>query len=245
MSKEFTRKPIGNFFIIKELQIRLIMKIVFSVVIATITCLLILLAIYLLRYQSILLYQMDGITGKLTKEHIIFLLLPSLAVSAVVNILLAIGIGMYASRKYALPIYKLEQWAKLVQEGHLTATIQFREKAEFETLTSHCNSLTDALNKKFASINEQLLLMPVEQKKQPQIKAIEQIMSTIELESTPTISSRSSRRKPRRSSSSFRRVSQAIRCGSLNRRTGPSLPYKMPPQCTRSSYRRVSRPAAP
>ncbi|HEX2955474.1 MAG TPA: hypothetical protein VHO70_01510, partial [Chitinispirillaceae bacterium] len=103
MESKVSRKPIGNFFIKKALQIRLIMKIVTSALIATVVTSGSLILIYFIKYQTIIVYQLDKLTQELSREHLIFLILPTLLFSAIVNILISFGVGLYASRKYAVP----------------------------------------------------------------------------------------------------------------------------------------------
>ena len=103
MTEQFHRKPLSNFFIKRSLQIRLIIKIVIAALLATIICSCTLLIVYYLRYNSVLLYTMDQLTN-LNKENIIFIILPSLLLSSLVNFIVAVCLGLYASRKYAVPI---------------------------------------------------------------------------------------------------------------------------------------------
>ncbi len=154
--KSFTRRPIGNFFIKKDLQIRLMVKIMLTVLITTLVCVGSLLLVFWHSYSSDLFYQLD-LDGELTKHSIVGVLLPSLLISAFVNILLGFGVGLYASRKYAVPIYKLEQWALLLKNGHLTAKLRFREKEEMQELSHHCNLLAEDLRGRFARIRDHLV----------------------------------------------------------------------------------------
>jgi nitrogen fixation/metabolism regulation signal transduction histidine kinase len=90
--------------------------------------------------------------GELKKESILFLLLPAILVSAIVNIIVGAIVGLYASRKYAVPIYKLEQWVALLRQGNMTAQLRFREKEEMKELSQNCNMLCDELRQKFVRI---------------------------------------------------------------------------------------------
>jgi methyl-accepting chemotaxis protein len=181
MQQAFIRKPIGNFFIKKSLQMRLIAKIVGVVLFSTIVCVLSLLLIFYVRYKSSIFYHMD-LDGNLTKQYIVSLLMPSLLVSAVVNILVGLGVGMYASRKYAVPIYKLEQWATLLLNGHLNAKLIFREKEEMKELSDHCNALSDTVRKRFAEIKKQVIAYKENKKPCEEIEAIEKTISDLELQ---------------------------------------------------------------
>jgi hypothetical protein len=175
------RRYVGNFFIKRSLQIRLIIKIVVAAILATIICSCTLLLVYYLKYNSVLLYQMDQLTN-LTKENIIFIILPSLLISSFVNFIVAACLGLYASRKYAVPIYKLEQWAKMIRQGKINAKIQFREREEMKELSDDCNNLTSDLREKFVTIKKQTLLLKDKIKDSPEIDAIEKALSSLQLE---------------------------------------------------------------
>lgn len=179
--KAFVRRPIGNFFIKRELQLRLIAKIVLTVLITTVICVASLLFVFYLRYKTILLYQMS-IEGELSKEHIVDVLLPSLLISGIVNILLGIGVGLYASRKYAVPIYKLEQWAMLLKNGHLTAKLRFREKEEMKELSDHCNLLGEEMRSRFARVGELVGRLREKVDGTEEIDEIEKALADLELQ---------------------------------------------------------------
>src|SRR4030042_1578517 len=112
MKKKAIRKPVANFFIKRDLQIRLIKKIVAAVLISTVVCMATLLLTYLAKYKSAAFYRVTFNIGASigNRENIISIIFPSLLISSIVNLFIAIGIGLYASRKYAVPIFKLEQW---------------------------------------------------------------------------------------------------------------------------------------
>ena len=156
-------------------------KIVFTVLFATVISSGTLLLVYYLKYKSVLLYQMDQMTN-LTKENIIFIILPSLLISALVNFILAGGIGLYSSRKYAVPIYKLEHWARLLREGKITAKIRFREKEEMKELTDYCNDLSMDLLKKLLEIKKQVGLIKNPGNSSEELQKIQQVLSTFELD---------------------------------------------------------------
>jgi methyl-accepting chemotaxis protein len=181
MTEQFHRKPLSNFFIKRSLQIRLIIKIVIAALLATIICSCTLLIVYYLRYNSVLLYTMDQLTN-LNKENIIFIILPSLLISSLVNFIVAVCIGLYASRKYAVPIYKLEQWARMIRQGKISAQIRFREREEMKELSDDCNELTSGLRLKFCEIKKQALALKEKVKDSEELKKIEDVLATLELE---------------------------------------------------------------
>lgn len=195
MQEEHIRKPISNFFIKKELQIRLIKKIVVAVLIATIVSVATLLLTYLVKYKSTVIYQVtfetvesagddDQTSASISdREKITSLILPSLIISGIINIMIAIFIGLYASRKYAVPVFKLEQWAKLLNQGHMSAQLRFREKEEMNELSDSCNKLSDGLRSKFNQI-EKLTKELKEMEKSPDVvKKIQDILDTVEFKS--------------------------------------------------------------
>ena len=192
MAEEHTRKPISNFFIKKELQIRLIKKIVVAVLIATIVSVTTLLLTYLVKYKSTVIYQVtfemmessgdaDESGASISdREKITSLILPSIVISGIINIVIAFFIGLYASRKYAVPIFKLEQWAKLLYEGQMSAQLRLREKEEMRDLSSSCNKLGEEIKNKFNQI-EKLTKELKEMEKNPEIvRKIEDILDTVE-----------------------------------------------------------------
>ena len=195
MKKEYSRKPISNFFIKKELQIRLIKRIVAAVLIATIVSVATLLLTYLVKYKSTVIYQVTFETVDSSseseeagasisdREKITSLILPSILISGIINILIAIGIGLYASRKYAVPIFKLEQWVKLLLEGQMAAKLRFREKEEMKELCDSCNELSDELRNKFDQISKYTNELSKDEKGSEVAKKIQDVLDSMELKS--------------------------------------------------------------
>jgi methyl-accepting chemotaxis protein len=188
MPELFHRKPVSNFFIKRSLQLRLIGKIVVAVIISTLVCVASLLATYYVIYQSVSYYgvTLDTQTHFSTisePKNIIYLILPSLAVSVALNIVVAFFIGLYASRKYAVPIYKLEQWARMIRQGRISAQIRFRESEEMKELSDDCNELTSDLRTKFCEIKKQTAALRARAGDSEEVKRIETVLATLELES--------------------------------------------------------------
>jgi hypothetical protein len=183
MTTQTARKPLANFFVKKALQIRLIVKIVIAVIVATVISSGTLLLVYYMTYKNLLLYQMDRLAN-LTKESIVFIILPSLLISALVNFLMAVGIGLYASRKYAVPVYKLENWARLLKDGRITAKIQFREKEELRELADQCNMLSADLLKKLTEIKKHTDTLSETGKDGEALKKTREILSTFDLDAS-------------------------------------------------------------
>lgn len=185
MKKSFVRKPIGNFFVLKDLQVRLIVRIVIAGVISTIVAAGTLLVTYLLKYNSISFWAVNlGQNADIADrgENIVYIILPSLAISTLVNIVVTACIGLYASRKYAVPIYKLEQWAILLRKGNLNAKLRFREKEELKVLSNHCNVLADDLRTRFQEIKKHVASLHEAGIKNDDVTAIEGVLSAMDLD---------------------------------------------------------------
>lgn len=183
MVEHFHRKPLGNFFIMRLLQLRLILKIVIAVLIATATFAATLLVMYHFNYTDKAFYQVDLFKAHIgDRLNIVSIILPSLIVSGIVNIILAFLVGLYASRKYAVPIYKLEQWARMIRHGKISAQIQFREREEMKDLSDECNNLTSDLRTKFCEIKKQTAALKEKMKDSEELKNIETVLATLELD---------------------------------------------------------------
>ncbi len=185
MTKAVTRRPIGNFFIKKSLQLRMIKNILLSALVSTVVASSTLFLVYFWRFKTTVVYQLDKATQDLTRENILYIILPALIISALISLLLAFGIGLYSSRKYAVPIYKIEKWLSLLRQGKLGATLQFREKEEMKDLSDKCNSLGVELQKTFHEIRAKVQHMK-DQNIAPEIAVdIDKIINRMEFESDP------------------------------------------------------------
>ena len=186
MSEKYPRKPVGNFFIKKDLQLRLIAKIVLSVLLATAVFAATMLLTYHISYSSAAFYQVS--LAKDSPEigerlEIVSMILPSMLISAVVNVLRAVFVGLYASRKYAVPIYKLEKWASLLLDGKLTAKLRFREQEEMKELSDKCNQCTDQIRERLLEIRKQASALGKEGVSSAPLKRIQEIINALELDS--------------------------------------------------------------
>ena len=153
----YQRRPVKNFFIKKDLQIRLIFKILISVIFTAIITTAVMAAVYYYKSGSGYFYFMSNdLMEDLQRQSILKTILPSLLIAEFVSIVLGFSIGLFSSRKFALPVYKIEQWLDKIIKGEFGTKIFFREKEEFKEMTYKCNLLSDSLVKKFSSINEQL-----------------------------------------------------------------------------------------
>lgn len=182
MESRTGRNPVAHFFVKKALQAGLVTRVLIAAIVATLISVGTIVFVYYVQHRSTLLYELDQ-SANLTKESIIVLILPSLAISIIVNILLALFIGLYASRKYAVPVYKLEQWAKLVRAGKLNATLRFREHAQMQDLTDQFNSLTTDLREKFVEVKKLVARLKNTDRSDEQVERIDEMLSKMDLTS--------------------------------------------------------------
>lgn len=185
MAEKINRKPISNFFIKRSLQMRLITKIVVAALTSTILSSGTLILVYFLKYKTVIVYQLDKFTQELSREHIVYLILPTLLISSIVSILVSFGVGLYASRKYAVPVYKLEKWVSLLRIGKMSAQLRFREKEEMAELSTTCNLLSSEIREKFVKIRNQMELLKQSSPDSPIALEIEKVLSGLELETVP------------------------------------------------------------
>ncbi len=152
------RHPLKNFFIKKDMQMRLILKILLAVVIASVITTAVLALVYYIKSGSGYFYFMsNNLMDDLQRQSILKTILPSLLIAEAVSVVLGAAIGFFASRKYALPIFKIEQWLDRVISGEHDARMFFREKEEFEDITSKCNILSEHLVSTFSELRNQIV----------------------------------------------------------------------------------------
>lgn len=156
-AETFKRRPIKNFFVKKELQLDYIRKIVGVVVLTAAISLVVLAAVYYFKSGSGYFYFVSkDLLGDLTRQSILETILPSLIIAEIISVIMGVFIGFASSRKFAIPVYKIENWTDELMKGNYQSRIIFREKDEFETLCSRCNSLSEQLQSQFSFTAEKL-----------------------------------------------------------------------------------------
>jgi methyl-accepting chemotaxis protein len=142
-----------NFFIKKSMQIKIIMKIVFIILITALLTTVTVSLVYNSKSQNGSFYYMSNDTKQdLELKNILEVILPSVIGAQLVTLFIGLGIGLFSSRKIAVPIYKFEKWVSQLKTGNLLTRIEFREKSEMEDLTHECNSLADYFRDRFMEI---------------------------------------------------------------------------------------------
>lgn len=157
MATKSVRRPLGNFFIKKTLQVNIIFTILFIVFLTSFFTTLILSFIYHTKSQGGDFYFMsDNIMKDLELASLLKTVLPALIAAQIVSLFISLAIGMFSSRKVAVPVYKLEKWAQQIREGKLKTRLGFRENNQMKELTIHCNALTENYQQLFTTIENSL-----------------------------------------------------------------------------------------
>jgi len=177
------RKPVGNFFIKKSLQLRLIVNVLAVSVVSSVVSAGTLFLVYRYMFNTTVLYIFDHNTNNLQPDKSIAeLVLPTLIISSVVGLILAFGIGLYASRKYAVPVFKIEQWASQLLNGDLTSVLKFREQEEMRDLSKKCNELGAMFREIMVDIQKDVKALRDAGVKGPELEAIAEKLGRLELE---------------------------------------------------------------
>jgi signal transduction histidine kinase len=141
-----------------------------------------LLLVYFYKYDTTVLYMFNEFNNVLQKESIVRLILPTLVISSLVGLALAFGIGLYASRKYAVPVFKIEQWASKLLSGKLTEALKFREKEEMKDLSDKCNELGEMFRLEMAGIRKDVKALQDAGVKNREVAAIADRLGKLELD---------------------------------------------------------------
>jgi methyl-accepting chemotaxis protein len=170
MSDQNIRQPVRNFFIKKSMQIKIIAKILFIILITALFTTVTVSLVYNSKSQGGSFYYMSNDTKQdLELKNILEVILPSVIGAQLITLFIGLGIGLFSSRKIAVPIYKFEKWVSQLKTGNLNTRIEFREKAEMEDLTHECNTLADFYRKKFLAIDEAVSAIEGHQSLPPEI----------------------------------------------------------------------------
>jgi len=160
---------------------RLIVNVMTASIVSSIVAAGTLLLVYFYKYDTTVIYMFDEFSNVLRKESIVSLILPSLVISSAVGLILAFGIGLYASRKYAVPVFKIEQWASNLLNGKMTATLAFREKEEMKDLSDKCNELGAMFREVMVGIRRDVKALQDAGVNNPEVAAIADSLGKMEL----------------------------------------------------------------
>lgn len=186
MNDQNTRHPFKNFFIKRSIQFKITGQILLTFLISA----LLTLTFFICLYNSVskkgsFYYMSNDIMQDLQLKSMLGIILPPIITVELIAIIISFGIGLYSSRKIAVPIYKIEKWAARLKNGKLNTTLAFREENSFKELTIQCNGVTEFYRKIFSKIrdhNNNITQKPND----PSVimthtHAIEQLLTKIEL----------------------------------------------------------------
>jgi methyl-accepting chemotaxis protein len=153
-AKSFTRKPLRNFIFLPKVQWP---QIVGNMALAGFTALgtgAAILYLYHREFGESSIYVMDrsSILFPLDRRGLLDLLLPAVGATTLMGMFLGWLMAFGASRRIALPIYKVEQWARRISSGDLHVRVGFRKADHLDELANACNGALDKVREDFLEI---------------------------------------------------------------------------------------------
>ncbi len=143
---EIKRRRVANFLIKPGLQVKFAILFVVYVFLVSLVSLT---AIFLIVRLDI-----DGLEGLRTALYYLKVTYPGFWVAASVSIIAGFVVGISASRKVALPVYKVEQWSKVLKSGNLNARLGMRESDFWGEMAETCNTFTTELRERIESLRK-------------------------------------------------------------------------------------------
>ncbi|NLL11986.1 MAG: hypothetical protein GX267_01140 [Fibrobacter sp.] len=154
MTEKNFRHPLRNFFIKRTVQIKIVMQIILTTLIAGAITLSILILIYNSKAHAGSFYYMSNdVMQDLELKNILGIILTPIITVEFVAILVSFVIGLFSSRKVAVPIYKIEKWAADLSKGKLNTELSFREEDHLTDFSEKCNAATEFYRKNLTKIN--------------------------------------------------------------------------------------------
>ena len=157
MQEKQSRHRFKNFFLKKSIQLRIITGILFTVLLSGLLIISLLAITYNKKAQEGNFYYMtnnDDDMQNLELDSILKIVLFPIIAVEIVAIIIAFGIGLFSSRKVAVPLYKIEKWAMRLKNGKLNTTLAFREENAMKDLTIQCNGVTEFFRSLCGDIRE-------------------------------------------------------------------------------------------
>jgi methyl-accepting chemotaxis protein len=110
--------------------------------------------LYQREFGDTAIYVMDHNSAfyPLDRRGLLTMLLPAIAAMSVTGILMGWLLTLGASRRIALPVYKVTQWARRVSEGDLHVRLGFRKGDGLDGLAETCNAALDTMRSSLGEI---------------------------------------------------------------------------------------------
>jgi len=155
MPQTNARQPFKHFFIKKSLQLKIIYEILFVALLSAALTTAAITILYNSKSRTGSFYYMSNDTRQdLELKNVLEFVLPSVVGAQIFSIVIGLGIGLFSSRKMAVPIYKFEKWVSQLKSGNLNTQISFRENEEMRDLTAECNALARYYKDVFGDIGK-------------------------------------------------------------------------------------------
>ncbi len=182
MAQKNERQPFRHFFIKRSIQLKIIFEILFVVLLSAVITTVALTLVYNSKSHNGSFYYMSNDTREdLELKNILEFVLPSVVGAQVFSIVIGLGIGLFSSRKMAVPIYKFEKWVSQLRNGNLNTKISFRENEEMKDLTAECNALASYYRDVFEKIGTAVDALEKETGTNPEIaEQVKQLRKTLE-----------------------------------------------------------------
>lgn len=160
MPETTVRRPVSNFLIKRSFQLKIILKILIVMIVTGAVTTVLLAWYYNAKSSSGSFYYMSNdLMRDLEPTSILGIILSTLLVAQAVSFVVAFMIGLFTSRKAAIPIYKIEKWASQLRGGNLNIRLAFREHEEMADLTRECNAATDYYRRTLSELRAVTLAM--------------------------------------------------------------------------------------
>jgi methyl-accepting chemotaxis protein len=154
MTQKNVRQPVRHFFIKKSMQFKIIAEILFVVSLSAVITTVSLTLMYNSKSRNGTFYYMSSDSKQdLELKNVLEVILPSVVAAQLFSIVIGLGIGLFSSRKMAVPIYKFEKWVTQLKNGNLNTRLSFRENEEMKDLTLQCNALAEYYRSIFQGID--------------------------------------------------------------------------------------------
>lgn len=152
--EKINRRPFSNFILKRSIQARITVRIILLVLATSIATSAILGWYYTHKSEAGYYYYMSNdVKQDLELKNILGVILPSLIAAQAVSFIIAFAVGLFSSRKVAVPLYKIERWAQQLSKGNLRTRLMFREKKEMMDIVLACNNVADYYRDIFAEID--------------------------------------------------------------------------------------------
>jgi methyl-accepting chemotaxis protein len=160
MTQKNVRRPVRHFFIKKSMQYKIIAEILFVVSLTAVITTVSLSFIYNSKSKNGTFYYMSSDNKQdLELKNVLEVILPSVVGAQLFSIIIGLGIGLFSSRKMAVPIYKFEKWVSQLKNGNLNTRLSFRENEQMKDLTLHCNALAEYYRNVFKEIDDAVAVL--------------------------------------------------------------------------------------